>query len=250
MFTTLHTAPVARDAFGLARIGQSRHALMGIRYNGPDPADNDRTGSEQPPAGSAPPADGEQPPAGGEDLGFPANTPVAEMTADQKAAYWRHEAKKQQRIADSRKDYDTVKQERDNLKAAHATDEDRAIEAAKQAGAAEATSKHLKTAVRGHLLALTQRPKEDIDKALEFIDVTRFATENGDLDDEKLEAFAQTLGTGAPGGGNPPADPIREALDRQRQQGGGSGGGQGGGSIAAQEQLEYERLTGKNNQSQ
>lgn len=200
----------------------------------PDP---DGGGGSTPPAPTDPPAP-PAPPA--EDLGFPLNTPVAEMTEGQQAAYWRNESKKQQRIAESRKDYDAIKQERDTLVATHTSEEEKAIADAKAAGLAEGTAKNLKTAVRGHLRALTLRPVEEIDSALEFIDVSKFAGADGDLDDAKLEAFAKTLGASADGAGAPPIDPVREALERQQR-----GGGPAGGSIAAQEELEYQRLTGK-----
>jgi hypothetical protein len=38
------------------------------------------------------------PPVQSNSLGFPPKTPVAEMTAEEQAAYWRHETKKQQRL--------------------------------------------------------------------------------------------------------------------------------------------------------
>jgi hypothetical protein len=213
----------------------------------PDP---EAGGGSTPPGGTTPPAP--TPPAGstpnnvldGETFDFPANTPLTEMTPEQRAEYWRKQSKQQQKIADGRKDYDAIKTERDTLVATHSTDEDKAIADAKTAGAAEATTKLLKTAVRGHLRALTGRPVADIDKALEFVDVTKFTGESGDLDDVKLNDFAGTLGTGAPGNeGTPPIDPVREALDRQQR-----GGPPTGGSIAAQEELEYQRLTGKGKQ--
>lgn len=201
----------------------------------PDP---NAGGGTTPPAPNDPPAPPADPPA---DLGFPQNTPVAEMTDAQASAYWRNESKKQQKIAEARKDYDAIKAKHDEFVAAHATDDDKKTAAAKAEGIAEAEARLLRVAVRGELRALTNRPVEDVDKALEFIDVTKFTT-NGELDDDKLEAFATTLGTGAGGGGTPPSDPVRAALERQQKQGGGA---PHGGSIAALQALEHERLTKK-----
>jgi hypothetical protein len=69
-------AHVARDAFGLARIGRTPAELMGIRYRQADPADNARTDpapdGATPPAPPAQPAPTPKPPANGQQDAQPA----------------------------------------------------------------------------------------------------------------------------------------------------------------------------------
>src|SRR5215218_296038 len=52
-----------------------------------------------------PPAPAPPDPAGG----FPADTPVTEMTTEQQAAYWKHQSRKHEERARSREDYDDLK---------------------------------------------------------------------------------------------------------------------------------------------
>lgn len=172
-------------------------------------------------------------------LGFPAQTPVAEMTPEQQAAYWRNESKKQQAIAESRKDYDDLKgkaAELDRVKAENATEQDKAIDAARREGEVIGAERYLKDAVVGKFQALTGRTDEEVAATFEHVDPKSFTDDKGEIIADKLKAFADTFG---PKGGKADVeDPVAAALKRQRQAGGGAGS-----SIGDKRKQTRERLT-------
>jgi hypothetical protein len=162
--------------------------------------------------------------------GYPSETPVADMTEPQQTAYWRHIAKKKQRELEG---IDVAKLQADAaelaaLKAATATDQDKALEDARREGEVIGAEKYLKDAVKGSFRALTGMSKEDVETAFAHVDASSFTAADGAIDDEKLEQFAATFGQNA-GGGGQILDPVAEAL--RRQQAGGGGGGTAG-SVA------------------
>lgn len=77
--------------------------------------------------------------------GYPADTPLTDMSAEQREAYWKHYARTHEQTAKDRGDYDAVKAENERLRALTLTTEQKAIEDAKtegrQAGLAEASQK-------------------------------------------------------------------------------------------------------------
>ncbi|MGG7510901.1 hypothetical protein [Plantibacter sp. YIM 135249] len=113
---------------------------------------------------------------------FPAETPVTEMTAEQQAAYWKHQSRKHE--ARNRQYGDItpekltqLQQEAEDLRKQNQTDAERAVEEAKEAGRAE---------VRAVLAA--ERVKTALDRALEgrvpntsaLLDLDRNQFINGD----------------------------------------------------------------------
>jgi hypothetical protein len=136
-------------------------------------------------------------PAAPVDNGFPAGTPVAEMSQEQQTAYWRHYARTHETVS-KQKDKE-LEAEREKNKTADEREADRL----RAEGAAAASGPLLASAVEGQLRALTGRSEEDITSALEFIDTTRFLTD-GALDKGKVAAYAATLGTVAATAPTPP----------------------------------------------
>lgn len=65
----------------------------------PDPPAGDKPDSGGKPGGDTPP----------DDKGFPESTPLAQMTAEQREAYWKHQARKHEQRARERADYDDLK---------------------------------------------------------------------------------------------------------------------------------------------
>ncbi|WP_087507919.1 hypothetical protein [Cellulomonas iranensis] len=140
-------------------------------------------------------ASGGQPPAGdqgGEDRGFPADTPIAEMTDAQQAAYWRHQARKHEGRANRAADYDAVVAERDRLRQASLSDAEKAIEDAReegrQAALAEARPKLVESAFRG-LAGQRSLPAEQIDTLWEGVNPTAFLTDTGEVDTDKVTRY-------------------------------------------------------------
>lgn len=135
--------------------------------------------------------------------GFPADTPVADMTPEQQAAYWKHQSRQHESRAKSRADYEAIKAERDKLKQANETDTDKAIREAREAGAADAIKtsfdKTAKALLRMGLRSANVEAK-DIDEIVDQANLSAFADEHGDVDDEKVARYIKrNAGTAAQG---------------------------------------------------
>lgn len=148
-------------------------------------------GGEGEPAGSDDDAQEQQP----GDKGFPANTPLAEMTPEQQAAYWKDKARKHEGTVKDRADYDALKAKAarlDELERAGETDTDKAIREAREAGAADAIKtsfdKTAKALLRMGLRSANVEDK-DIDEIVEQANLSAFADEDGDVDDEKVARY-------------------------------------------------------------
>jgi hypothetical protein len=186
---------------------------------------------------------------GGDDLGFPANTPLTEMTVEQREAYWKHQARKHESTAKSRQDYDQLKadsEELAQLKKDGQTDQEKALEQAREEARREGENlgaeRYLRDAVTARFGALTGKSVEDVDKAFAHIDVHSFIGQDGAIDNDALTEFASSFGTNGNGGGSSSQqiDPVKAALERQS--GGGNGGGDGSGSIQALREAAREKL--------
>lgn len=151
--------------------------------------------------------------------GFPTETPVAQMTAEQQAAYWKHYARVHEQTAKDRGDYDKIRAERDRLRSQSMTEQERAVEAARdearKAGEAEAALKfgaQLVAAKFEALLAPRGLDAERVATLTQHLATGQFLKDDGGVNVEALTAFADAVAP-APGTGN----------------GGGQGTGQGGG---------------------
>lgn len=143
-------------------------------------------------------------PATGEKYGFPAETATKDMTADQRSEYWRHKARKHEDTSKSRADYDAIKAERDQLRAAGMSDAENAIEDARAAAANEARLEE-----RGKLAgqiaharlhgALSARGLKDeqITAIVTPLNPHHFLTDTGEVDAAKVSSFVDSLGVGA-----------------------------------------------------
>jgi hypothetical protein len=192
-------------------------------------------------------AGGEEEKKGGEDLGFPANTPLTEMSVEQREAYWKHQARKHESTVKSRQDYDQFKadsEELAKLKKDGQTEQEKALEEAREEARRQGENlgaeRYLKDAVTARFEALTGKSSEDVAKAFAHIDVHSFIGQDGAIDNDALTEFASTFGTSSGGSGSQQIDPVKAALERQR--GGGTGGGDGSGSITAIREAAREKL--------
>lgn len=105
-----------RGPDGLAVIGATRCDVAGIRFM----ADNEG-------------------PEGASGTGFPADTPVKDMTAEQQVAYWKHQSRKHESRATAYggltpEQVQAIKDENEQLRQAGLTDQQRAIDEAKASG--------------------------------------------------------------------------------------------------------------------
>lgn len=200
----------------------------------------------------------------GDDLGFPKDTPVESMTADEKAAYWHNQTKVQQKAREAAEkasqgyakfgtveDLQKAADDAEAARVAALDDNQKAVEAARAAGKAEAAAehanKHLGSAVTGMLIALTKSATESFDDAtarvagaIEFADLNKFIGDNGDLDAAKVQTFAKSIGSTDSGGTGQGSFPLYESMQRQSLPAPGSSG-----SVDQYEQKTYDRLTSK-----
>jgi hypothetical protein len=153
---------------------------------------------EDPPADPPPPVDPPADPPPPEDKGFPADTPVAEMTDAQAAAYWKHQARKHENTAKSRSDYDDLKKkaaEADKLRKAAETEAEKAIREAREAGEAEAAKKAAPKLVAAEFRAAARGllDRDQIDDLLEDLNLEKFLTDTGEVDVDKVEKRVKAL---------------------------------------------------------
>jgi hypothetical protein len=175
--------------------------------------------------------------------GFPSETPLDQMTVDQREAYWRHQARKHENTVKSRADYDELKQkatELEQLQAANATAEEKALEEARREGENTGAQRYLKDAVTAKFQAITGKDDDETAVIFGHVDPLSFTNDRGDIDKEKLAAYAATFGP-VTGSSSTSADPVREALERQRAGGSGSGSG----SIKEMQKQRVEKLQKK-----
>ncbi|NUO57320.1 MAG: hypothetical protein HOV78_11690 [Hamadaea sp.] len=135
----------------------------------------------------------------GNDLGYPANTRVAEMTDAQAAAYWRHQSQKHEgryknltgdrSFDDVRKDLDDIAE----IRKQQQTPAEQAIEAAREEGRTSAINEannKAATAIFRASLKAQGHSEDDINDLVDNFNVANFV-KDGDVDTDKLATFAQ-----------------------------------------------------------
>lgn len=168
----------------------------------------------------------------GENFDFPKSTAVADMTPEQAAEYWRHEAKKQQKLkASAPADYEELQRAArrlEKLETKKLPKEERAhqkqLDRARRDGENIGSQRYLKDAIIGRVQGITGLTDEDLKDHVEAIDPTFFLDDKGNLDSEKITKFATPLVPGAGSGGGHGPDPVRDSVRRQRPAGDGGGG--------------------------
>jgi hypothetical protein len=200
----------ARRRFTLDLLAFHRSVFGDLRMEAPDEggtggAENDRSSGG---TGSAEHGNALKVTLDGEEFAFPANTQLAEMNPAQQIEYWRHKARKHESAVKSRSDYDALKtkaEQYDRLEQASKTEHERALEEAKKVareeGKAESAKENLPKLVRAKFEAVAAGRIVDaegrldtkrLDALLEPLDMSRFITDSGDVDTDKVLAFVET----------------------------------------------------------
>lgn len=159
-----------------------------------------------PPA--APPA--AAPPAPPASEGYPANTPIQQMTDAQQAAYWKHHSRQHEATATSRADYDAMKAKADRYdadQAANATEAQKAVAEAEKQATQKARDAYLPqlVAAKFEVAVAGRLTPEQLAAVLEPLDLTKFVDGSGNVDATKVATFAANIGgqqqqtPGAPG---------------------------------------------------
>ncbi|MER7331672.1 MULTISPECIES: hypothetical protein [unclassified Micromonospora] len=158
---------------------------------------------QQPAAQLATPA---QPALGNGEHGYPENTPLAQMNADQREAYWRHQARKHENTVKARADYDDLKAkaaEFDKLQAANQTEMQRAVAEAEQRARTDALTqagaKIAETALRTSLKLAKGMDDAEIDRIVGPLNCNYFLSGDGlSVDTDKVTTYLNTVAAPAP----------------------------------------------------
>lgn len=149
-----------------------------------------------PPASATPP----------EDKGFPADTPVAEMTPVQQVAYWKDKSRKHESRALPANEVEELRRKaaaHDAAEAAKLTPSEQAIREARDAGKAEALIEANTRAAAAILKASLQargKSADEINEITAAINTSVFIAD-GDVDTDKVAAFVNRI-AGTAGDGN------------------------------------------------
>lgn len=146
-----------------------------------------------PPAGEGGPPATADPPAR-EGKGFPTDTPLSEMSVEQREAYWKDKARKHEQRANDRSDYDDLKAKADRL-----AEIERASESATDKAVREATERaqaDTRAAVRQETVQAMARmalrakgvKDEEITSFVTETNLSAFVSDDGQVDDERLMA--------------------------------------------------------------
>jgi hypothetical protein len=137
------------------------------------------------------------------DLGFPAETPVKDMTVDQQAAYWKHQSRKHEERYKAFGDLtpETLQalrekaDQHDALERELMSDKDKAIADAKDAATAEATAKFAEKLVKAEFKSASagRLDADRLKAVLEPLDLTRFLDKNGDVDEAKVASYVDSI---------------------------------------------------------
>jgi hypothetical protein len=186
----------------------------GGQFVAPTPAAQPATGGQQPTGNGARSGDAD------DADGFPANTPIAEMTAKQQANYWRTQARKHEDRVKGMSDYDKYKDSYDEyqrLLHASQTEQEKAVAEAHRQGRASALAETggqlveqwVRAAAAGRLA------DESVNALLAGLDRSRFLHENGGVDTDKVYQFVGSIApavpavpVAAPGAPANPAQPV------------------------------------------
>lgn len=150
----------------------------------------------QPPT---PPTPAPQPATGEQDRGYPQGTPLEQMNPEQREAYWKYHARQWESRAKEKSDYDALKskaEQYDQLVASQATDQEKAITAARAEGERLATARAAVVLVDAHVRAgLQQRLQpHQVEALASNLNHQHFlATDGLTVDAAKVQQFVDTV---------------------------------------------------------
>lgn len=226
-------APLA--ALFVDKHGRARYPLMGASPDDPDDKANDDAADK----GDDGKADDKKSDDKANEPAFPANTPVAEMTPAQQAAYHLHQSRKHEgrakdwsqafpgkTAAEIKAIVDTAEANRRNtLTLDEKTIEDAKAEARKSA-LAETAPKAVKAAFD---LLLGDMPEKDKAEHIETLDLSKFLTDDNEVDTAKVranvaritpakgqEGQGRDFGQGRRGGSSASAGSVAAVMEARR----------------------------------
>jgi hypothetical protein len=139
--------------------------------------------------------------------GFPADTRLADMTVEQQAAYWKHQARKHETMIKSLGNIDELRTKAGEYEAllnTTRTDQERAVAEARKTAAAEATAAARKQygglLVDAQITAATAGRLDDRQRStlLSGLDRSRFLTDTGEVNADALAEFVDGIAPAKP----------------------------------------------------
>ena len=132
------------------------------------------------------------------DLGFPAETALAEMTEAERAAYWKHEKSKQQRkFEDADRRVKALEAEAAELKRAALPEAERVAAEAREQARVEAMAEARKELLPALVIAKLEArglSAEDAAERVELLDLSKLVDEDGALVADRLDRIAPAAG--------------------------------------------------------
>jgi hypothetical protein len=136
-------------------------------------------------------------------LGFPADTPVKDMSVAEQAAYWKHYARQHEERNKPFKDLTPEAlqalrekaDQHDALERELMSDKDKAIAEARDAAAAETTAKFAEKLVKAEFksAAAGRLDADRLSAILAPLDLTKFLDKSGDVDEAKVTAYVDSI---------------------------------------------------------
>lgn len=123
---------------------------------------------------------------------FPADTPLEKMTDEQRAEYWRHKARKWEKVADKRADYDDKSAELEKLRREKLSEQERAVEEARDETRAEVAKEYTKKIAQATITGALKSAgltDDEIETKLKYVDMSVFVGDNGDVDSKELDGY-------------------------------------------------------------
>jgi hypothetical protein len=135
------------------------------------------------------------------DDGYPKDTPVAEMSVAQQAAYWKAMSRKHESRAKQLGTPDEIKKLRDDAaeldKLRHASmgEQEKAVAEARKAASDETARSYALRLVAAEFRAATagRLEREELAHTLEPLDLSKFLNDSGEVDVDKVSAYAQRI---------------------------------------------------------
>jgi len=248
------SAPAQRSPFGalphrldpFGQIAPSIDTRFRLRFiDPPNDGQGAGGGNENPPAQSSNGKPWAKDDAGN-DLAWPAETPNKEMSADERAAYWEYQSKKHEK---NRKpaDFDQTQADAKAWRDAQEqkkTPEQKDLDAARDEGRRQGSAGLLRSSVINGLRAGAPNVSEDDATAIiDDLDLTKFLTADGQLDQARVNALAARHVVTTGGGGqhqDPPGHPLGQFLQHHGTPG---AAGPAGSSIAEARKRTRDSLT-------
>lgn len=208
-------------ALGFRRSGAPIYPIMGGADDG-TAKDGDQGGQGDPNGGGTDQGanKGDAGRQGAPEPAYPANTPLTEMTVEQREAYWKAAARRHEATAKARGDYDEQKAkaaELDTLKAANQTEQEKAVAAARDEARAEGARSVAPQLVEAHFLAASAGRLEPdvVREILAPLNVDHFLTDKGQVDTAKVTAYVNQIAPATGAGTKTPLGPSSHGQGRR-----------------------------------